>query len=171
MAKRRLPLLPSGTASNESLHRELNDAFRSVQILHQATLDLKLLVMTMGKQMSHYSATNLPTTRQLDSRTVLARSSKAPWWTESSWADYCQALKPSDTGRSFRASLDNREVRSKQRALVAGVIKKKPASNMLRSKKRTPFTLQREGSLVQAGVKRSIYKQVTKKPARKIISL
>lgn len=165
MARRHLPLLPSGTTSNESLHKELNDAFRTIQQLHQATLTLKLLVLTMAKQMAHHSAMNAPTTRQMDSRTVLARCAKAPWWTESSWAEYCMSLKSHASARSSKASLDNRDARSQQRAIVADAVQKKPAARVRFTRKRTPFTLRREGSLVQAGVKRSIYKQVHKKPA------
>ena len=163
MASGRLSLLPSGTTSNESLHKELNDAFRTIQHIHQATLDLKLVVISMGKQMSHYSATNFPTTRQLDSRTVLSRCAMAPWWSEASWVDHCLSLKKHATGRSSKAFLANREARSKQRALVAEALKKKPAAHAKHSKKRTPFTLLREGSLLQAGVKRSIFKPCTLK--------
>ena len=167
MARRRLPLLPSGTASNESLHRELNDAFRTIQNLHQATLDLKLVVLTMAKQLAHHNATNFPTTRQLDSRTVLYRCAVSAWWTDSSWAEYCSALKDHASARSSKATLSMRAARSGQRAAVAEVLKKRPAARVTRSNKRTPFTLLREGSLRRPGVKPSVFKQVLKKPARR----
>ena len=69
------------------------------------------------------------------------------------------------SARNAKSELSLRGARSQQRAAVAAVIKKKPAARAHHQKKRTPFTLKREGVLVQAGVKRSVYKQAHKKPA------
>ena len=42
-------LLPSGTASNEAQHAELNAIFRQTQQLHRSTLELKLQVIHLAK--------------------------------------------------------------------------------------------------------------------------
>ena len=161
----RLSLLPSGSASNESLHAELKSIFRTIQTMHQPTLALKLLVLTFGKQMAHHCALASPTTRQMDSRTVLARSAMNQLWTGSSWSEFCMDQKNHATARSTKADLPSRDACAKLRAAVADAKKKKNAKRTHLQRKRTPFTLKREGSLVQAGAKRASYQQVRKKPA------
>ena len=162
MPRRRLSLLPSGTASNESLHHEINDSFKNIQTMHQATLRLKLLMLSMGKQMAHFNAMHWPTTRQLDQQTVLARASVQPWWSEDSWHAWCLGLKADDRSRPNKAVLAMQPERQRQRALVSGAVKKRPAHQ---TRKRTPFTLKREGFLIQSGVRRSIYKGALQRPA------
>ena len=44
--------------------------FRQTQMMHQSTLRVKLMCLTMAKQMSHHAALYSPTLRQLSSGMV-----------------------------------------------------------------------------------------------------
>ena len=52
----RRSVVATGTTTNEALHRELNNVFDEVHEIHQATLDLKLKILIMGKGISHVRA-------------------------------------------------------------------------------------------------------------------
>jgi len=101
---------------------------------------------------------------------TLACVSMAPWWTETTWRQWCRCLKTGVGARcTLKGDLPLRKQREQQRALVHGVMLKRPAAAS-QPRKRTPFTRKREGSLVQAGVRRSIYKAakpsgIVKRPA------
>ena len=66
-----IPLLPIGTTSNESLHREINVWFRETQKLLHATVALKLRILKLSKNISHNAALYRPTTRQMLQAEVL----------------------------------------------------------------------------------------------------
>jgi len=134
---------------------------RGIDCVHQATLHVKLHILTMHKQMAHQSALERPTTRAMDQRMVSARCSVANWWTSATWRDWCNELKGGPNARPARANLPMHEKRCKQKELVSGTARVDPKG----SRKRTPFTLKREGRLIQSGVRRSIFKPVHKKPA------
>ena len=89
----RIGLLPIGTTSNESLHAELNANFRQIQCLHQSTLELKLNILTIHKQMSHNAALYHPTTRQVPSNVVVSIAICKPMWTDDAWTTWCDELQ------------------------------------------------------------------------------
>ena len=72
MQSTKLSLLPSGTSSNEALHAELNNWFRQHVAIHQATLRIKLMVLTFAKQLAHTNTSENPTMKQERQSTVLA---------------------------------------------------------------------------------------------------
>ena len=166
MLQRRLSLLPSGTTSNEGLHAELNKAFAQVQRMHQATLKLKLVVLTMAKQIAHDCAMTAPTTRQLMHGMVLARACTTDWWTDQSWRAWCGELTVIVPGRVAKSTLPLSAERAEQKLAVKAHLDKKPACSPMHTRmKRTPFTRKRSGVMVTAGVRRDILKGTTKKPA------
>lgn len=152
MAAGRLALLPSGTASNESLHAEINNWFRQTQQLHQATLAVKLEFLTIGKLIAHNAALYQPTCRQMSARTVLARASFRQLWTPTSWQTWCSSQQ--EVRRVVKAHLPMQREKQVQTELVRAWIAKRPASSEKRSIKRTPFTL-----------KRIVRRRITKKSA------
>ncbi len=86
-------LLPSGTSANEALYAEINNWFRQVRMMHQATLTLKLRVLTLSKQLSHNAALYSPTTRQMPNSVVLARVASRPLWSREDWKCWCGGLR------------------------------------------------------------------------------
>lgn len=88
----KLSLLPSGTASNEALHAELNKWVKQTQCMHQETLRLKLQILTLGKLISHNAALYSPTIRQCGPSVVMARSVMKPLWSKADWASWCLTL-------------------------------------------------------------------------------
>ena len=160
MSADRLSLLPSGTASNEALHRELNAMFRETQQLHQSTLVVKLACIRHLKQLAHARATFQPTLRQLSSRCVLARASLESPWTPATWRSWCSTQIEVDALR-VKAVLPMADRRKQEMRLVSDAIRKRPAGFLKRpasSRKTTVFTRRRLGSLVLGGVRKTVWK-------------
>lgn len=160
MAASECTLLPSGTASNEALHAELNRCFRSTQAIHQSTVRLKLQMLCFGKLVSHTSAMYRPTIRQMPSSHVLARSLGCSIWTPQSWCEWCAEL--AGNHHMNKAELSLRDTRMKEVAKVKQHLMKRPASNstgilqvakptVQLKKKRTAFTRHRISKLVRQG--------------------
>ena len=154
MSARRIPLLPIGTTSNESLHREINVWFRETQLLHQSTLSLKLQILHLNKNLSHNFALYRPTCRQVPHAELLARVTTKPVWKDDTWSDWCADL--ADDRYLSKASLPLHERREKERVLVKKTAQKRPAAAQRGDvkRRRTPHTLKRCDSLRRAGVKR-----------------
>lgn len=141
-------LLPSGTTSNEALHAELNSHFRQVQTLHRATLQLKLNIFRLAKLLSHNAALYSPTARQIPSSHLLARRLAVPVWTPRAWKEWVDQQRQNgvvEPPLQAQRAQDKETIRKKTL--------KRPGSQK-RSRKRTPFTLQRETGIHRAGVKR-----------------
>ncbi|CAE7200946.1 unnamed protein product [Symbiodinium natans] len=141
---RRLPLLPTGTTSNESLHREINVWFRETFKLHQTSLRLKLQVLKLAKNLSHNSALYRPTTRQMKHAELLARASARPLWSYVEWQNWCREL--AHDKMPDKADLPLYRERKRQQAVVKKAACKKPAASPQTRKKvhRTPHTLKRK---------------------------
>ena len=142
-------LLPSGTASNEALHAELNAIFRQTQQLHRSTLELKLQVIRLAKLLAHGGALYSPTARQITSGHVLARRLGQPLWSTAAWKAWVEQQRADQTYQ--RKSLPLAAQRMEEQAIIAtskGRTRpaKKPAA------RRTPFTLQREAGIQRTGV-------------------
>jgi len=162
-----ISLLASGTASNESLHAEINNWFRQTQHIHEPVLQIKLRVLLMAKQMPHLSALCDHTLRQLPAAIVSARVTSQPLMTEQQWQDWCEEL-----GIDFIQKAD--VPLSKARNASCGLYKRpaRPSDRTRPKRKRTPFTLDRRGTLRTGGVNRHIRKRpagaatlVKKRPA------
>jgi hypothetical protein len=157
----RLPLLPSGTTSNEALHAELNSWFRSTAQIHQATLVLKLAILVLFKLTSHNCALYRPTARQESSSVVLARAISVGVWSTSQWRAWCLQLCGHNTRK---ADTPLALARREQAATLRAWVLKRPAAALPvggRAIKRTAFTLQRAGLLRKGGVKTTL----SQKPA------
>jgi hypothetical protein len=167
----RLALLPSGTSGNEALHAEINSWFRQTQNLHQATLTLKLDCAIIGKQLAHCTAIGAPTLSQMTPGMVLARAALRPLWTDVSWRQWCDDLRRGGVAAKARIPLFVARV-AQASAVRSNVLKrpasvaKRPASSAGSSiQRRTPFTLKREGGLRSGGVRRTIRKDVRRRPS------
>ncbi|CAE7200950.1 unnamed protein product [Symbiodinium natans] len=150
---RRLPLLPTGTTSNESLRREINVWFRETFKLHQTSLRLKLQVLKLAKNLSHNSALYRPTTRQMKHAELLARASARPLWSYVEWQNWCREL--AHDKMPDKADLPLYRERKRQQAVVKKAACKKPAASPQTRKKvhRTPHTLKRKDTLRRAGAR------------------
>jgi len=101
IARRSLPrewmtLLPSGTASNESLHAEINRWWRNSPELFPSTLELHLDIGHFGKLLSHNAALYHPTLRQVRQEQVLALALHGVRFQGTDWDDWRRA----DGGRA-----------------------------------------------------------------------
>ena len=86
-------LLPSGTASNEALHAEINNWFRQIQSLRHSTLKSKLDIMCLAKLLPHNVSLYSPTCRQMPEGIVLARVLSKPVWTQEQWHEWSKELR------------------------------------------------------------------------------
>lgn len=172
-----LPLLSVGTTSNEALHAEINRWFRTIQTLHQSTLEVKLHALCLRKQLPHASAMSCPTTKQMPPATVLANMLRHGLWGDTSeWETWCGSL--SGGGRvPAKAALPLTAQRREEEAKVAAWVRKRPAAHAKPAVFRslTPFTRKRQDNLVRGGVRHTIYKRGAeeiprKKPACHIVS-
>ncbi len=154
MQRSKLALLPSGTASNESLHTEINNFFRQTQHMHQSTLRLKLRCILMAKQLVHSLALYNPTIRQMAASMVLSRVVTRPLWTTRTWAAWCGEAKRHD-GLPLKATTPLAAARQREQLAVRQSVMRRPAGSIVhrRPRKRTPLTLKREGSLIVGGVR------------------
>jgi len=161
-----LSLLPSGSASNEALHSEINNWFRQTQQIHQATLTLKLDMLALGKLLTHNLAMYHPTARQMSQNEVLARALSRKVWTAAAWRAWCKKLHTASFVQKATLPLNTKKITEIK--VVHGWIRKRPAAAKAAARpigpkrKRTPFTLQRAGNLIKSGVKNTM----CKKPAR-----
>ena len=58
-------MLPTGSTSNEALHKDMNNPFSPVMQYHQTTLKMRLRMINTGKLLSHDSALFRQTTFQM----------------------------------------------------------------------------------------------------------
>ncbi|CAE7205271.1 unnamed protein product [Symbiodinium sp. CCMP2592] len=148
---RALPLLPVGTTSNESLHAEINRWFKETQMMHQATLEMKLEILRLGKLLSHNRALYHTTSCQMTHAEVLARATRQCLWTEGEWAAWCSELEDGE-GAKMKAHLPFHEARETQKSIVRGCRKRPASAPSARSTvRRTPHTLERQDSFKRGG--------------------
>ena len=153
LSRSTLRLLPAGTTSNESLHKEINRWFKETQKLHQATLHSKLEMLQLGKLLSHNRALYFHTSKQIPHGTALARASRQQVWTAESWAAWCAELDDEQTIR-LKAETSREDARSRERNLFSQAATRKPSAALPASKhRRTPYTLERTDAFVRQGKK------------------
>ena len=143
LASHRLCLLPTGTTSNEALHHEINRCYKETQKLHQASLQLKLEILQLGKLLSHNRALYHHTTKQGHVENPCGLPIRGAHGTLS----YLMAKD------LMKADLPKEDERSRQKAAVRGNVKRKPAAAVREKTRRTVFTLERQDSLVRGGKK------------------
>ena len=85
-----MTLLPAGTASNESLHAELNNWWKNSPEQFPTTLQLHLSVGHLGKLLAHNAALYYPTLRQVSHDQVLALALRGVEFKEEEWQLWCQ---------------------------------------------------------------------------------
>ena len=145
LPRRQLSLLPTGTTSNESLHREINRWFDNVKAMHLATLRLKLRVLSLMKLLTHNAALYAPTLRQCRPQTVLVRTTARPLFEVPAWARFCRELTQEGLVRKATLPL------AADRARMTDAVRKRPAAQeqkgaQKKRMKRTPFSLKRVGA-------------------------
>jgi len=162
MARGRLALLPSGTASNEALHAEINRFFRQTQSMHHSTFRLKLRCLRLSKQLVHHAAMYYPTLRQISSSMVQASLVTRPMWDETTWSAWCNNLQL-DNGKTRKSDLQLAANRKEERKEIRDAVLRRPAAASEQPKgsgpKRTPFTRKREGTRILNGVRRTVMKR------------
>ena len=84
-----LALLPSGTASNESLHAEINSWTQSINAMHRSTFQIKLQVIMYREQLVHHMAMSHPFLRKVQESVLWARAVTQPLWIEDAWKRWC----------------------------------------------------------------------------------
>lgn len=145
---------------SQSKNSEILSAYTWSQVIHKATLQLKLVVLLMAKQLQHDAAFRAPTLHQLPPAIVMARVSQRPLWTSAMWRAWCLDCK--EGGPRAKASLPVSDARRAQAVAVRAHLLKRPAAFHKRPSavhKRTPFKLQRHGGFITQGVKRSAGKR------------
>ena len=130
-------------------------------MLHQSTLELKLLVLTLRKQIPHVAALLYPTLRQMAPSVVLSTAVSKSLRSNAERLRRCATLHGTE-GQLHKAEVPLRDRRREEAAQVREWALKRPACSQKRpasSIKRTPFTLERRDNLARAGVKHTAYKQ------------
>ena len=131
LPKEWLTLLPSGTASNESLHAELNNWWRNSPECYSTTLDLHLQVGQLAKMLSHNSALYCPTLRQVPQDQVLALALQGITFDDASWSSWGEhGIKASVPLFEAREELAGRLAASSSGAVhhvTTFVVQKKPS--------------------------------------------
>ena len=145
MPRRQLSLLPTGTTSNESLHREINRWFDNVKALHMATLRVKLRVLSLMKLLTHNNAMSAPTLQQCHQQAGLVRTTAQPLFDAPAWSCFCRELTQDGGIRKALLPL------ATDRAKMTERIRKRPAAEEQscaqdKKMKRNPFTLNRAGA-------------------------
>ena len=85
-------LLPSGTSSNESLHREMNEEMRPRIRRYESTIALTLRGFHLGKVLSHDHSTHTAFTKQHRQEDILGRLVQSlHLFTDDQWAALCTA--------------------------------------------------------------------------------
>ena len=144
-------LMPSGTASNEALHAEINSWGTSIRSLHKSTLRLKLCIMHFGKLLAHHVASCYPGIRQTSEAVLLARALANNVWTEKTWKQWCL-----EQGGRAKAAVPLHRSRQKERQQVREwktTSGKKHTRVQKKHVKRTVHTVPRMHSVRSAGVK------------------
>ena len=82
--------LATGTTTNESLHRELNNTFDDVHGMYQATLDLKLRMFKFGKLMPVVRAMDSDMLRSIGEQMMMHRLvHSVVLWSMGEWREWC----------------------------------------------------------------------------------
>ena len=115
-------LLPSGTASNEALHAEINNWFRQIQSLHHSTLKSKLNIMCLAKLLPHNVSLYSPTCRQMPEGIVLARVLSKPVW----------AVLPAEQKKNEERQAVRKWMKSRPSAAVRATALKRTCYNLKR---------------------------------------
>ena len=158
-------MMPAGTASNESLHAELNRWWKNSPEQFPTTLQLHLSIGHIGKLLAHNAAMYSPTLRQVSHDQVLALAVRGVRFGEEDWRTWCEdglvaeiplfkerevlSARLTAAGTSVAKTKTQYAVRKKP----AGLVYKKPAASVEAKKvntvkshtklRRTPFTLKR----------------------------
>ena len=159
-----LPLLASGTSSNEALHAEINAWSRTFTAIHRSTLALKLRFFSYIKLFAHHLATCFPMSHVVTESILLARASQKSLWTDAEWQDFSGQQITTDGEGQQKSKLPLAEARKKEQDLVRRWAVKRPAAKHgpAKNRKRTPLTVARSHSLRSAGVKPSKAKAAAK---------
>jgi hypothetical protein len=164
-----MTLLPAGTASNESLHAELNRWWKNSPEQFPTTLQLHLSVGHMGKLLAHNAALYTPTLRQVGHDQVLALALRGVIFTDKGWEAWCQGGLTADLPlfserEELKAGLKAQSGQKKVATKTVYVVNKKPAAKGFKKpaaagcvlvtkakvkkavslRRRTPFSLKRE---------------------------
>ena len=139
-------LLPSGTASNEALHAEINAWTRSNRMLHQSTLRLKLGIMQFGKLLAHHIAACFPTLQQCSESVLLARCLSSDVWDDATWASWCRGIQKAPVPLHRARTKEKEQVRAWKAAQPQR--DRKPTA-----RKPTVRTLKRQCSVRSCGVR------------------
>ncbi|OLP90647.1 Myotubularin-related protein 2 [Symbiodinium microadriaticum] len=118
----------AGSAAVRALHSEVKNWFSETQQIHQSTLRMKLLILTLGKQIPHFHAMANPTISQCSSRILMARAITSSPGTELTWQTWCAEL--SSECRVETASLRYNESRAEEVSKVREFTKKRPARSL-----------------------------------------
>ncbi|CAE7245695.1 unnamed protein product [Symbiodinium sp. CCMP2456] len=149
--------LPSGTASNEALHAEINSWTRSINVMHRSTLALKLQYFMYIKALQHHLATEFPLSRIVSASMLLGRALHESLWSSEEWNAWCAEQHTS--GIQAKANLPLAKARHHEARLVKKWVRRKPATASAKSKgrsrHRTPLSVPRVHTMRTAGVKRS----------------
>ena len=152
--KEYLPLLPSGTSSNEALHAELNSWNRSTNVMHRSTLALKLKYYSYIKLLSHHVACQFPMSTVTSESVLLARCTQNSLWSETDWSEWCS--EQTHQGAQAKSNLPLVKMRQDEEVLVRRWLAKRPASRSASKKPKqhvTPLNLRRRNTLRSAGRK------------------
>jgi len=135
---------PSGTASNEALHAEVNRALRCVTGLHRADLHMKLQFFRAVKLLGHNRALYAPTASQTAQTLVINRAvAGLRLWSEAAWRSVA-ALPRVPT--AYQEGMDSDRARSRVRREHAPT-RKRPASAPSVTDHRNVFRLRRKTRL------------------------
>ena len=91
-----LSLLGSGTSSNETLHREINNWCSNQPEVHRTTLEMQLHVNSFSKLMTHNTALYSPGLRQMSQQEVLSALSAKWAFPTAVWDSMCKDLLSTD---------------------------------------------------------------------------
>ncbi|CAE7255234.1 unnamed protein product [Symbiodinium sp. CCMP2592] len=132
--------LPSGTASNEALHAEVNSWTRSINVMHRSTLALKLRYFKYIKMLTHYLATEHPMSHVVSANMLIGRSLHESLWSVPEWDAWCS--EQHTDGVQSKARLQLAKSRQSEVKLVrnwAMKTMKKPAAKSSKPQKRKHF--------------------------------
>ena len=150
-----LRLLPSGTASNEALHAEINSWSKTTNSLHRSALSLKLRYYLYIKRLSHYLASCFPLSHITTETVLLARSLHVSLWSDDEWKAWCSD-QDSNSCRK-KAFLPLVDAFTNEKSLVQAWLFKKPSAkrkNSVNQRKLTPLSVPRKHTMTTSGVKR-----------------
>ena len=147
MSPRHVALLGSGTCGNEALHMELRSAMRQLYDVHLPTLQTKLKLFVLAKQVAFDSASRLPLLRQMRQGEILARVLGRQLIDQDAWAAYCASNTIDD---SVQKSVGNVALkRNELRRMLR--VSRMSMRNARRRLKRTVFTSRKRRHLTGGG--------------------